>query len=345
LDQAKPACSVVEHEALNGVAVVEGGCRRKVVFENEDVVNEIACGHRPSCAKTGFQPFATFRACQREGQSRTKRPGAFPHFKANTGVIACLPAGHRDARRWEKFATKPRRMPKEGEINFPNALDEAGRRHAVLKPFSDDGCGRYLRDIGAVMELLPLPPARLLDLGAGTAWTSAFFAKRGYAVTAQDISPGMIEMARRNRAVHELKNLEFLVQDYEQMDFACEFDCAVFFDSLHHAEDESAALRSAYRALKSGGVCVTAEPEQGHAAATSSREFAARYLVTEKDMYPAHIIALAREIGFRRCEVFERHHAPRLLFSSGSLELPPTPSRVELALRYFASGLRCLFAG
>src|SRR5262249_40316386 len=74
--------------------------------------------------------------------------------------------------------------------------------------------------------------------------------------------------------------------------FACEFDSAVFYDSLHHAVDESAALRGAYRALRPGGVCVTSEPGAGHECSPEAREAVARYGVTEKSMPPRRVIEL-----------------------------------------------------
>jgi len=65
-------------------------------------------------------------------------------------------------------------MPKAGELTYLQKLGPAGRQHALDKPFSDSLCWRYLIDIGAILSLLPPPPARLLDLGAGSGWTSVF---------------------------------------------------------------------------------------------------------------------------------------------------------------------------
>jgi SAM-dependent methyltransferase len=148
------------------------------------------------------------------------------------------------------------------------------------------------------MSVLPPPPARLLDLGCGTGWTSAFFGRRGYAVTGQDIAPDMIEYAQRNKRRYEADRLEFVVGDYESLVFDDPFDCAVFYDSLHHATDERAALASAYRALRPGGVLVTHEPGEGHSKSADSLRAMELYGVTEKDMPPHHIRALSRAIGF-----------------------------------------------
>jgi len=202
-------------------------------------------------------------------------------------------------------------VSKEGEIHYLRNLGEEGVRHAAAKPFSDAHCSEYLAEIGAILSLLPAPPARLLDLGCGTGWTSVFFAKRGHDVVGVDISPDMIRQANRLRDKEELANLRFLASDYEQMDFQEEFDCAVFFDSLHHAVDEALALRKTFQALRPGGLCVTSEPGEGHAAV--SAEIAARYDVTEKDMPPAKIMALGRDAGFQHCHVFPHSWGNQLI--------------------------------
>jgi SAM-dependent methyltransferase len=49
-------------------------------------------------------------------------------------------------------------------------------------------------------RLLPDPPARVLDAGAGTGFLSLLLAGQGYQVTAMDISPGMLEMLRAKAA-------------------------------------------------------------------------------------------------------------------------------------------------
>jgi SAM-dependent methyltransferase len=46
---------------------------------------------------------------------------------------------------------------------------------------------------GALVRLLPPPPARVLDIGAGTGFLSLTLARLGYQVTAADSAPGMLE--------------------------------------------------------------------------------------------------------------------------------------------------------
>jgi SAM-dependent methyltransferase len=198
-------------------------------------------------------------------------------------------------------------MAKQNEVAYVSRLSEHEVWHAVNKPFSDPNCGRYLLQLGTLFVLLPAR-ARLLDLGCGTGWTSQFFARAGYDVVGVDIAPSMIQLAEESRNRAGLGNLTFVCSDYEALSFRCEFDCAVFFESLHHAEDEGLALRKAYEALKPGGICLASEPGRGHHDA--SQHVIERFGVNEKDMPPEHVVALARRAGFREFRVFP--HAPAL---------------------------------
>ena len=49
-------------------------------------------------------------------------------------------------------------------------------------------------------RLLPDPPARVLDAGAGTGFLSLLLAAQGYQVAAMDLSPGMLEKLRAKAA-------------------------------------------------------------------------------------------------------------------------------------------------
>lgn len=208
-------------------------------------------------------------------------------------------------------------MAKQNEIEYAQRMNPA---HAVNKPFSDEFCGSNLIRVGAVFMLLPPPPARILDLGCGTGWTSAFFARAGYEVVGVDIAPEMIRLAEQQRDAAGLKNLTFRVSDYEKLNFRSEFDAAVFFDSLHHAEDEAVAVQRAFQALRPGGVCVAAEPGSGHSTTAESVHAIAEYGVTEKDMPPDRVVDLGQAAGFSGFRVFP---PADVLFSSLYRRLDP----------------------
>jgi len=240
-------------------------------------------------------------------------------------------------------------MAKTGEIDYLKNIEEeygeAAVRHAVGKPFSDPNCAAFLSEIAAVLALLPPAPARLLDLGCGTGWTSIFFAKSGYNVTGVDIAPDMIRHADESRQREGQESLQFRTADYEEFDGGGAFDAVVFYDSLHHAVDESAALRCAFRALKPGGICVASEPGHGHQRQHDAVQAMRKYNVTEKAMPPAKIIGLARQIGFRGFHVYP--HAFRIqreVFPRPRLESGPTLMRaLRKTARVAMAPLRLLY--
>jgi SAM-dependent methyltransferase len=195
-------------------------------------------------------------------------------------------------------------MAKQHEIEYPVKMGETVLRRVAAKPFSDPQCGRLLVRVGTILSLLPKGPARILDLGCGTGWTSQFYARAGHTVVGVDIAPEMIRVANRQRDDAGLANLDFLVCDYERLAFRDEFDAVVFFDSLHHAEDERLAIRKAFEALKPGGVCLAEEPGRGHHDSDEARHAVAEFGVTEKDMPPDHVVALGRAAGFDGFRVF-----------------------------------------
>lgn len=200
-------------------------------------------------------------------------------------------------------------MTKAAEQNYLNLTGEAGRVHSGGKPFSDENCGLNLAAIGTLMALLPKPPARILDMGCGAGWTSIFFAKRGYEVVGQDISQDMLDLATDTAARQGIgSKLSFVRSDYESTDHDQSFDAVVFYDCLHHADDERAALASAYRALKPGGVCITHEPGEGHAETPASIEAMRIYGVSERDMPPHLIIRHARQLGFKSHRIYPMQH-------------------------------------
>ena len=200
-------------------------------------------------------------------------------------------------------------MAKQDEIDYIGRLGDIGKKHALDKPWSDDGRGLYLQEMGALISLLPAPPARILDIGAGSGWTSCFYALSGYEVTATDIAPEMVELAKINAARYNVA-LDAVVSDFESLPFENQFDAVIFYDCLHHAEDEVLALRSAYRALKKGGICITLEPGSGHAKSAVSVQAMKDLGVTERDMPPKVIISAATKIGFSSAQVFARPVLP-----------------------------------
>ncbi len=198
-------------------------------------------------------------------------------------------------------------MTKQGEIDYLKNIGKCGVMHSINKPFSDDACGALMAEMGAIMSLLPNPPAKVLDMGCGTGWTSIFFAKRGYDVVGVDISSESIKHAAAKKTQEKLKNLRFVQWDYEKnINSYSNFDCVVFIDSLHHAVNEEKALRTAYNSLKPNGICIVSEPGAGHSKTINAVNAVKRFGVTEKDMPPKKIVKVAKKAGFREFRVYPR---------------------------------------
>jgi len=194
-------------------------------------------------------------------------------------------------------------MTKQAEIDYFGKMTEAGRRFAAGKPFTAEERGAYLLDMGQILSLIPKPPARLLDLGCGSGWTTAMFARSGYDALGVDIAPGAIALARE---AFGHTGARFDVQDFEALPFRSEFDIVVIYDCLHHAENERAVLESVFRALKNGGEAVIVEPGEGHAADAVSQRAVQAHGVTEKDMPARRTAKLLRAAGFRTVRVLPR---------------------------------------
>jgi 2-polyprenyl-3-methyl-5-hydroxy-6-metoxy-1,4-benzoquinol methylase len=219
-------------------------------------------------------------------------------------------------------------MATEGELQYFETIGEAGRAHSIGKPFSDANRGGLLLEVGALLSLLPDPPASVLDCGCGTGWLTWLLQRSGYAATGIDVAPLATDLAVANPPYTGMEPPRFVTGDVEGMGFDREFDAVVFFDSLHHVVDEEAALRKVLRALKPGGICVTSEPGDGHADASCHQVEA--YGVTERDMPAHHIVSVAKRVGYAKAVTYPRaDHVGVRLYGSP----PSTDPRWKRTLR------------
>ena len=195
-------------------------------------------------------------------------------------------------------------MVREEDAAFYSKLDSERIRQIYDSPFYRQDTASILSQFGVVLHLIPKPPAKIIDLGCGFGWTSCFLSRMGYDVLGQDISPEAVTYSYRNKKRYEAESVEFVQSNYQSLEYESLFDCALFFSSLHHAENEDLALRSVYRVLKPGGIVICSEPGSGHEKRQDTIGEVERYGVTEKDMPPSRIIGAALRAGFRRYEIY-----------------------------------------
>ncbi len=105
---------------------------------------------------------------------------------------------------------------------------------------------------------------RILEIGAATGRYTLELAKRGYAITAVDLSPGLIDLCRKNLADAGLENqVRLLVADARDLSAVTEnnFDAVLLMGPLYHLvveADRKTALQQAYDRLKTGGLLFSA---------------------------------------------------------------------------------------
>lgn len=194
-------------------------------------------------------------------------------------------------------------MTKQAEIDYFKNMTPDAERFARDKPFSADERGAYLLDMGQILSLIRKPPARLLDVGCGSGWTTGMFARSGYEALGVDIAPSAVRLAA---ASYGQTGAVFEVQDFEQLPFENRFDVAVLYDCLHHAESPGAVISGVYKALQARGEVIVVEPGRGHERSATAQSAIAAHGVTEKDMPPSATTGLLRQAGFTEIRVFPR---------------------------------------
>jgi 2-polyprenyl-3-methyl-5-hydroxy-6-metoxy-1,4-benzoquinol methylase len=175
------------------------------------------------------------------------------------------------------------------------------KTYLLNKPFSDPRCHEYLMDAAQIMGFLPAAPAKILDVGVGSGWTSELFARAGHEVTGIDISPDMIAIAKLRDCT-----AQFIVVDYEVGTIPGKFDAAVVYDALHHADNETAVIRNVFNALVPGGMLITIEPGRGHSNSQNSIAAVTQYGTTEKDMPYSLQKQSMKNVGFESIKQYPR---------------------------------------
>lgn len=139
-------------------------------------------------------------------------------------------------------------------------LDQAATAYEVLAPYYDDfTVGYAYEDWVAAIEHralgLGLRGRRALDLACGTGNGTGPLLNRGYSVIGCDVSPAMIDEARRKYPAHAGS---FLVADMRDLPDLGQFDLILCLDDainyLLSAEDLAAAFSGVARLLSPRGV-------------------------------------------------------------------------------------------
>lgn len=127
-------------------------------------------------------------------------------------------------------------------------------RTNVVMTFGNDALWRA----ATTRAVAPKRGERILDLGAGTASSSASLAGSGAEVVAADFSPGMLAEARRRHG--HRSNLRFVQADATALPFEDdEFDAVTMSYALRNVQDPKKAIAELFRVTKPGGRMVINE--------------------------------------------------------------------------------------
>jgi len=141
-------------------------------------------------------------------------------------------------------------------------VEPALAAYETLAPFYDGFTAAYRHDVWLerveeVVRALGLRGSRLLDVACGTGKSFAPMLERGWDVTACDLSPAMVERARRR---HPAGAFRVFVADMRELPPCGPFDLVTCLDDavnyLLEPEDLGAALRSIAGVLRPGGMVV-----------------------------------------------------------------------------------------
>jgi SAM-dependent methyltransferase len=137
-----------------------------------------------------------------------------------------------------------------------------------------DSYWRFNRDL--FLELVPRPPARVLDLGCGEGRFSRDLKALGYDVAGVDRSPTLVAAAREADPT-----LEVHEADAASLPFGdASFDVVIAFMSLQDMDDLEGAVREAARVLADGGtLCLAVVHPLNSAGEFESRDDDAAFVI------------------------------------------------------------------
>ncbi len=165
---------------------------------------------------------------------------------------------------------------------------------------------RWHRRVGMLTSHLK-PTDKVLEIGCGTGYFTKEIVKTGASVTAIDISPELINIAKQ-----EIKetNASFMLDNAYELSFEdCSFDSVVGSSVLHHLDIDK-AIREMYRVLKPGGYIFFTEPN----------------MMNPQIALQKNIPALKRKLGDSPDETaFFRWSLKNLMQTTGFNEIKITP--------------------
>lgn len=231
---------------------------------------------------------------------------------------------------WFKRLSARRREPQRGYRDpFEHGLFPVG------VPTHDLGV-RRLFDLASVLLMLECRPGdRVLDLGAGSGFSSEMLARLGYHVVAIDPDLRALDQNRRRPSFDPTRidgTVAVVGSLAEDLPFAdAVFHGIVGLNVLHHVPDLPRAIREFARVLRPAARAVFCEPGLEHLDTAETRRAIAEHGENDRPFDVMAFLRDARGLGFSRACISATLQSPlRLvpieemaLFASGKHHHPP----------------------
>lgn len=157
-----------------------------------------------------------------------------------------------------------------------------------------------------VADRMPLAGAKVLDVGCGAGLLSEAMALAGAHVTALDLAPELVKVARLH-ALESGATVDYRVQAVEEVAAAAPatFDIVTCMEMIEHVPDPPAVIRACAMALKPGGrlfVSTINRTPAAFALAIVGAEYIARLLPKGTHQYrdfvrPSELAGWLRDVG------------------------------------------------
>jgi SAM-dependent methyltransferase len=195
-----------------------------------------------------------------------------------------------------------------------------------LCPATHDQGLRWLFDLSAVLLLLDCRPGdRVLDLGAGSGFSSEMLARFGYRVIAVDPDARAL-LHNRHRAAIDRARIAGSVTVVQGVAQALPFDDGTFdgalgLNVLHHVPDLEQATGELARVLKPGARAVFCEPGLDHLSANETERARAEHGEDDRAFDVLTFLGRALESGFGEAMLSATLQSPLRLLPLQEVEL------------------------
>ena len=138
--------------------------------------------------------------------------------------------------------------------------DSVWKKRNIASDIVDFGRKIYAYFFQRVLKRYLPKDAEMLELGCGTSVLSISLANLTKKITALDISQTSLDISSKNAKEKGAANMDFVIGDCKNVQYANKFDFVWSNGLLEHFEDPESVAREHFKAAKKGGSVLIAVP-------------------------------------------------------------------------------------